>query len=158
MYKSVKVLHVIGVIMFFGSILGHAIAGVVSAATNNTQVLYTVREVIQAETYFLTIPGFILFTITGITMLFVGKLPIKKLRWLAVHVCLGILVILNAVFILLPAGAEILDASQNMVMGAGSMEYFHQLKNREAIFGALNIFLCLILVSLAVVKPKLGSK
>ena len=93
-----------------------------------------------------------------VVMLFVGRLPIKKIRWLAMHVCLGILVILNAVFILLPVGTEILEASQNIVMGVGSMEDFYQLKNREAIFGALNIILCLILVSLAVVKPKLGEK
>ncbi len=144
--------------MFFGSILGHAIAGIVSSASDNAQVVHTVREVIQTETYFLTIPGFILFTITGIAMLFLGKVPIKKLRWLAVHVCLGALVILNAVFILLPVGAEILEASQNMVTSAGSMEYFHELKNKEAIFGALNIISCLILVTLAVIKPKLGAK
>ena len=93
-----------------------------------------------------------------VVMLFVGRLPIKKIRWLAMHVCLGTLVILNAVFILLPVGTEILEASQNIVMGVGSMEDFYQLKNREAIFGALNIILCLILVSLAVVKPKLGEK
>ena len=158
MYKPVKVLHIIGVIMFFGSILGHAIAGVVSSTSDSTQVLYTVREVIQTETYFLTIPGFILFTITGFAMLLIGKLPIKKLRWLAVHVCLGTLVILNAVFILLPVGAEILEVSQNMVIGTESMEYFHQLKNKEAIFGALNITSCLVLVALAVIKPKLGAK
>ena len=158
MYKPVKVLHIIGVIMFFGSILTHAIAGVVSSASDNTQVLHTVREVIQTETYFLTIPGFILFTITGITLLFVGKLPITKLRWLAVHVCLGILVILNAVFILLPVGTEILEASQNMVIGTGSIEDFQQLKNKEAIFGALNIISCLVLVTLAVIEPKLGAK
>ena len=93
-----------------------------------------------------------------VVMLFVGRLPIKKIRWLAMHVCLGILVILNAVFILLPVGTEILEASQNIVMGVGSMADFYQLKNSEAIFGALNIILCLILVSLAVVKPKLGEK
>ncbi len=144
--------------MFFGSILGHAFAGIVSAASDSTQVLHTVREVIQTETYFLTIPGFILFTITGITMLFIGKLPIKRLRWLAAHVCLGTLVILNAVFILLPVGTEIIEISQNMVSGTGSMKNFQQLKNREAFFGALNIISCLVLVILAVIKPKLGAK
>ncbi len=158
MYKTVKTLHIIGVIMFFGSILGHAIAGIVSSTSDSLQVLKIVREVIQTETYFLTIPGLILFAVTGIAMLFISKLPIKKLRWLMVHVFLGILVILNAVFILLPVGAEIFEVSQNMVTGGESMEYFYQLKNKEAFFGALNIISCLILVIIAVIKPKSGTK
>lgn len=79
---------------------------------------------------------------TGAAMIFIGKLPIKKLRWLAVHISLGTLVILNAVFILLPVGAEILAASHNMVMGSGSMVQLHQLENREAIFSAINIISC----------------
>ena len=144
--------------MFFGSILGYAITGIVSSSSDNPQVLNTVREVIQTEIYFLTLPGFILFTITGFTMLFIGKLSIIKIRWLAVHVCLGVLIVLNAVFILIPVGVEILEASQNMLTGVGSMENFHQLKDKEAIFGALNIFSCLILVALAVIKPKLEAK
>jgi len=158
MYKSVKVLHVIGVILFFGSILGHAIAGIVSTASDNPQVLHTVREVILTETYFLTIPGTVLFTITGIAMLIIGKLPIRKFRWLLVHTCLGTLVILNAVFVLLPVGAEILEASQNMMTGSGPTEHLHQLENKEAIFGALNIISCFVLVTLAVIKPGSGTE
>ena len=158
MYKLVKVLHIIGVVLFFGSILGHAIAGVVSSASDNPQVLNTVREVIQTETYILTIPGFLLFTVSGIAMLFIGKLPIKKLRWLIVHISLGALVILNAVFVLLPVGTEILEASQSIIMGSGSKENLHHLENREAIFGALNIISCFVLVTVAVIKPKLGAR
>lgn len=158
MYKSIKVLHIIGVVLFFGSILGHAVAGIVSSTSDNLQVLNTVREVIQTETYFLTIPGLVLFTLTGIAMLFVGKLPLKKRRWLVVHIGLGTLVVLNAVFVLLPVGQDILEATQNVVNSGGFMEHLHQLENREAIFGAFNIISCFILITIAVIKPKFGGK
>ena len=158
MYKSIKVIHIMGVVMFFGSILGHAIAGIVSSVSENPQVLNTVREVIQTETYFLTIPGLVLFVLTGIAMLFAGKLPLKTHRWLIVHLSLGALVGLNALLFLVPVGQEILEATQNAIRGGGTKEHLHQLENREAIFGAINIFACVILVTIAVIKPKFGGR
>lgn len=157
MYKFLKALHIIGVVLFFGSILGHAIAGVVSSGTTDSQVLNVVRQVVQAETIYLTIPGLVLFSITGGTMIFVGKLPIKKLKWLALHLALGILVILNALIILGPLGQEMLVATQALAAGTGSIELIHELEIKEAIFGAINIILCVLLVLIAVIKPKLGG-
>lgn len=157
MYKSIKVIHIIGVILFFGSILGHTFAGVVSSASDNPQVLNIVRQVVQTETYFLTIPGLVLFSLSGVALFFIRKLPIKKLRWLMVHIVLGTFVILNAIFILLPVGSEILEASQSVING-GSSESLQQLETKEAIFGALNLVACFILVTIAVIKPKLSKK
>lgn len=157
MYKFLKALHIIGVVLFFGSILGHAIAGVVSSGTTDSQVLNIVRQVVQAETNYLTIPGLVLFSVTGGAMIFVGKLPIKKLKWLALHLALGILVILNAIFILAPLGQEMLAMAQSIASGTGSIEHIHELEAKEAIFGAINIFLCVLLVLIAVIKPKFGG-
>jgi uncharacterized membrane protein len=157
MYRKVKVVHIIGVVLFFGSILGHAVAGIVSSASNSAQVLNIVREVIQAETYYLTIPGLVLFTVTGISMIVVGKLPLKKLRWLMVHVGLGVFVILNAVLVLAPVGQELLATSQSLVNGTASIEQIHNLESKEAMFGGFNIIACLLMVTMAVMKPKLGG-
>lgn len=158
MYKFLKALHIIGVVLFFGSILGHAIAGVVSSGTSDSQVLNIVRQVVQAETVYLTIPGLILFALTGVAMIVVGKLPIKRLKWLSVHLFLGILVILNAAIILAPLGQEMLTATQSLADGAGSIEHIHELEAKEALFGAINIILCVLLVLIAVIKPKFGGK
>jgi hypothetical protein len=144
--------------MFFGSILGHAIAGVVSASSNDPGVFNIVRQVVEVETVYLTLPGLIIFTLSGIAMLVVGKMPVRKIKWLAIHIAIGVLVILNAFIVLIPVGTEILETSQKLVDGSVTLEALHELKNREAIFGALNIAACLVLITLAVIKPKFGKQ
>ncbi len=158
MHNKIKVIHIIGVVMFFGSILGHAIAGVVSASSNDPAVFNIVRQVIEVETMYLTLPGLVIFTLSGIAMIVIGKMPVRKIKWLAVHFGVGVLVILNAFIVLIPIGTEILEASQNVVAGSVSAETVPALKNREAVFGALNIVACLVLITLAVLKPKFGHR
>ncbi len=154
MHKKLKVIHIIGVVMFFGSILGHAIAGIVSASNSDPEVFNIVRQVIEVETAYLTLPGLIVFTLSGIAMIVIGKLPISKMKWLAIHSVIGMLVILNAFIVLIPIGNELLEASQKLVEGSVTIDTIHELKNKEAIFGALNILACFILIILAVIKPK----
>ncbi len=158
MHNKIKVVHLIGVVMFFGSILGHAIAGVVSASSSNPEVFNVVRQVVEVETAYLTLPGLVIFTLSGIAMLVIGKMPVRKIKWLAVHFAIGVLVILNAFVVLIPVGTEILEASQNVMAGSVSPEAIHALKNREAVFGAFNIVACLVLITLAVIKPKFGNR
>ncbi len=158
MHKKIKVIHIIGVVMFFGSILGHAIAGVVSASSNDPAVFNIVRQVIEVETVYLTLPGLAIFSLSGIAMLVIGKMPVPKIKWLAVHIVIGIMVILNAFIVLIPVGTGILEASQQVMEGLVSLETMHELKNREAIFGAFNIVACLVLIVLAVIKPKFGKQ
>ncbi|MCP4494440.1 MAG: DUF2269 family protein [Gammaproteobacteria bacterium] len=158
MHNKIKVIHIIGVAMFFGSILGHAIAGVVSASSSDPAVFNIVRQVIEVETVYLTLPGLVMFTLSGIAMIVIGKMPVHKIKWLAVHVAVGVLVILNAFIVLIPVGTEILVASQNVMVGSVSSETILALKNREAVFGAFNIVACLVLITLAVIKPKFGHR
>ncbi len=158
MLNTIKVIHVIGVVMFFGSILGHAIAGVVSASSSDPAVFGIVRQVIEVETVFLTLPGLVVLTLSGAAMLVIGKMPVSKIKWLAVHFAIGILVILNAFIVLIPIGTEILETSQKAMGGSVSLETLHALKNREAMFGAFNILACLVLITVAISKPKFGSQ
>ncbi len=158
MQKKLKVIHIIGVVMFFGSILGHAIAGVVSAASNDPSVFNIVRQVIEVETRYLTLPGLIIFALSGVAMIVVGKIPVSRIRWLALHIVIGVLVILNAFIVLIPIGDELLQASLQLVDGSVSFEQIGELKNKEAIFGAFNIVACFVLITIAVIKPKFGNQ
>ena len=109
MYQKIKVFHLLGVVLFFGSILAHTVASIFASVSNDAQTLFIVRQVMQAETNFLLIPGIFLFFISGITMIVVGKLKFKKTRWLIIHAVIGIVVVLNATIVLLPAGLELLE-------------------------------------------------
>ena len=158
MYNKVKVIHLLGVVLFFGSILAHTAASIFASADPDARTFFIVRQLMQAETNFLLIPGLALIILSGIAMIVLGKLQIKKLRWLTVHIITGGLVTLNALFILLPVGFELLEGSGQLVQGVISMEQLESAKNRESIFGAINVIFCLILLITGTIKPKPGAK
>ena len=158
MYKKLKIFHLIGVVLFFGSILAHTVASIFASASGDPQILHIVRQLMQAETKFLLIPGIVLFFFSGVAMILVGKLNITKLRWLTLHTVIGLFVVLNAVFILLPAGNELLELSHQVANGSLSIDDIQTVKKTESIFGGINLIFCLLLVVLGVIKPKPGTK
>lgn len=157
MLKFVKALHLLGVVMFFGSILGHVTVGLVPGAQDDPQTALVVRQAIDVATNSLTVPGLMLLLVTGIFMIVKGKLPIFKMRWLTLHAIFGLLIVLNAAFVLYPTGQELLETASQAAMGALPMEQLHVIEGREAAFGAANLLLCLIMVFIAVVKPRIGK-
>ena len=157
MPRFVKALHLIGVVMFFGSILGHVTVGFVPGAKDDPQTALVAREAIGVATTYLTMPGLLLLLLTGIFVIVKGKLPIFKTRWLTLHVLFGLLIALNAAFILYPTGQELLQVASQVATGALPMEQLHAIEGREAVFGAANMLLCLIMVFIAVIKPRIGK-
>ena len=69
MLKFVKALHLIGVVLFFGSILGHITVGFVPGAKDDPQTALIAREAISVATTYLTMPGLVLLLLTGIFMI-----------------------------------------------------------------------------------------
>ena len=157
MSKFVKALHLIGVVMFFGSILGHITVGLVPGANDDPQTALIAREAIVAATTYLTVPGLVLLLLTGIFMIVKGRLPVFKTRWLTLHALIGLLIALNAAFVLYPTGQETLEIASQVATGALPMVQLHVVEGREAAFGAVNVLLCLTMVFIAVVKPRIGN-
>lgn len=155
MTKFGKALHLIGAMMFFGSILSHITVGLVPNAQDDPQTALIVREGIDAATIYLTIPGLILLAATGVFMIVKGKLPVLKARWLLLHAVFGLLIAFNGLFLLYPVGQDMLAMAAQVVSGAASLDALHALGGREAAFGAVNIVLCLAAIMLAVLKPRL---
>ncbi len=156
MLKKLRVIHILGIVMFFGSIIAHTVASIFASTSDDTQILYIVRQVMQAETKFVLIPGLFLFLFSGIAMIKVNKVGLKKSRWLMLHAVIGLLVVLNAFFILLPAGRELLELSHQVAGGGLSIEAIQAAKKTESLFGGINLIFCLILIVLGITKPKLG--
>jgi hypothetical protein len=73
------------------------------------------------------------------------------------HQIFGVLILLNAAFILVPVGGGLLDAASKVIQGSGSLESFEALSGREAIFGGLNLVLSLATIFIAALKPALGQ-
>ena len=157
MHTLLKALHLLGAIMFFGSILGHVTTGFIPAAKTDPQTALIARQAIDVATTYLTLPGLVLLLVTGTLMIVKGRLRILRIRWLAVHAVFGLLIAVNAAFVLLPTGQDLLQAASQVAAGDLSMDQLHAIEGREAAFGAVNVLLCLAMVVIAVVKPGIGK-
>lgn len=155
MMKIAKALHLIGAMMFFGSILSHITAGLIPGAQDDPGTVLIVREAITVATTHLTLPGLILLVAAGVFMIVKGKLPVLKARWLMLHAVFGLMIAFNGLFLLYPIGLDMLGIASQAVSGAVSLDALHALGGREAAFGAVNVVLCLAAIMLAVLKPKL---
>ena len=98
-----------------------------------------------------------LLLVTGLFMTVYGKLGFGRGRWLTVHQIIGAVIILNAVFIMVPVGGDHLALVSEIDRGNQSMDVFNALKTREAIFGAVNVLLALFSIFIATLKPRLGQ-
>ena len=156
MLKFVKALHLIGLAMFFGSILGHITMGLVPGVSEDPGTALVARQAIDVATSYLTLPGLALLLVTGAFMAVKGRLPILRRRWLMLHIVFGALILLNAAFVLAPLGQELLGLATEAAAGTGPLERIHRLEGREAAFGAANVLFCLAALMLAAIKPGLG--
>ena len=153
-YSSLKVLHLMGLVLFLGSIFGHIVAGSLSGGPVSGGFLVA-REHIAAATQFLTVPGLVLVLASGVGLWLMGW-SVKNSRWLGVHMGLAVMVTLIAFVVVLPAGAEMMAlASTDMV---ANMEKIVAANRFEDIGGAVNVLLILIITGLGVAKPKWARK
>lgn len=157
MYRVAKALHFLGLAMFLGSILGHVGIGFVPGANDPAQAMLFGRQAIEIATWWLTVPGLALLAATGLFMTFRGGLGFGRRRWLTVHQVVGVLILLNAAFILVPVGGDLLDLGSKIIQGNGSLEDFEPLAGRERAFGALKLLLALATIFIAALKPALGQ-
>ena len=150
-YSSLKVLHLMGLVLFLGSIFGHIVAGILGGGPVSGDRFLAAREHIAAATQFLTVPGLGLLLLSGVGLWLMGW-SVKNSRWLGVHMGLAVLVTLIAFVVVLPAGAEMMAlASTDMV---ANMEKIVAANRFEDIGGAVNVLLVLIITGLGVAKPR----
>ena len=69
-YRLLKILHLIGLSLFLGSIFGHIVASVLGGApeAGNEAAFLNSRVHITAATRYLTMPGLLLTLATGVGM------------------------------------------------------------------------------------------
>lgn len=157
MLKLAKALHVLGAVMFFGSILGHVTAGMIPGVQDVPRTALVGRQAIEAATTVLTLPGLALLLLTGAVMIAARRPPGLGPRWLVLHVALGVMIALNAALVLYPLGQELLAVAAQVAAGTHPIERLHALGTREAALGAVNVLLCLAALLIAVIKPRIGK-
>ena len=156
MYNTAKALHLIGLAMFLGSILGHISVGFLPGAGEAQAILFG-RQAIAVATWWLTLPGLALLMITGLFMTVQGGHGIGRRRWLSAHQLLAVLIVLNAAFVLVPGGATLLALAAEVADGRQAADTMQALAGRESMFGAANLLMALASVFIGVLKPGFGQ-
>lgn len=89
-YRLLKILHLIGLSLFLGSIFSHIVASVLGGApqAGNEAAFLASRVHITAATRYLTMPSLLLTLATGMGM-WLQSWSLKRDVWLRVHMCCG---------------------------------------------------------------------
>lgn len=152
MRRLLKLLHLLGLSAFLGSILAFIVASQIAQGMP-LQSLATLRAFVDAGTLALTLPGMWLVAVTGLAgAMMRGSLFSEG--WLLIKQGLMLLIILNAHFIVVPA---VFEVSRLAVEGASSGALpagYASAYLRESLAGGANIALALGAAALGVWKPR----
>lgn len=148
--NSLKVLHILGLVFFLGSIITFIIASELSNESDLVGLVFA-RELISTGTLIITIPGMWLVIVTGIGMAIISAR--LKQTWVRIKFVVSIIIALNAhAFIMNAVTEATLLANKSLLKGVIHIDYL-QAYTEESIFGAINVLLILSLIIVAVFKP-----
>ncbi len=151
MYLVLKLVHLIGVVMFLGNISIGIFWKTAADRTKNAAVMaYAMQSIIQADRIF-TIPGIIILLIGGIATASVGNYPILGTGWILWALILFILSGL-AFAPVSRVQRQLLAAAQN----AQLMQY-DQLSRTWNLWGTIALIAPLIAFAIMILKPSLPA-
>jgi hypothetical protein len=157
-YQSLRLLHLLGLVLFLGSIFSHIVIGQAPQALQDPAALIFARKAIGAATHVLTIPGLALSVVTGIGMFGFRRNALLGARWFKIHATIAALIVIITGAIMLPVVEKLLHLANLVVSGAISIESFQNAALREHIFGAFNILLAFAAAYFGVFRPGLERR
>jgi hypothetical protein len=146
MFKFFKLLHFIGLTLFLGSVWVFIAQG-----TLMTTIALTcyVREMIVHTLRVITLPGLILIIFSGIGMIICRNILLRS-TFFKVKIITAIVILANSIYLSHIAQQALTLASALPKNSA----LFHQLTIREAIHGAINVWMVLFLIAYSVYSRK----
>ncbi len=152
MRTTLRLVHLIGLVLFLGSILTFTVASSVPAAGDVASLVVT-RRVISAGTNALTLPGLGLLVASGIGLTS-RRLRLRDHRWLQVMTLAAALIILNGFLFVLPAVRRATAlAEESLALGTVSAAYTRAYV-AESSAGGVNVVLGLAAMVAGVVGAR----
>lgn len=156
MYRSLKLMHVVGFAMFLGSILAHIVTGRTQAGAADPSFVLYARETICLATRTLTVPGLILVIGSGLGMVWLTRGELLRQRWLKLHIALAAAIAATTVAIVV-AVANLTFAARALSRGGG-LEAFVVPEAVERYAGAVNILMILLVAGIGLLRPRLQAR
>jgi len=153
MLLLLRLLHLLGVIVFVGNIVTAALWKVRADASGDLHAMaYAQRGVMFAD-YVFTAPGAALILVTGLWMADLSDRNILQTGWLFTALILLIVALLIWLFELLPIQRRLIRVTEEAVRTGQLDPVFKTLTMRWTIFGIVATLLPLVNVYLMVFKP-----
>ncbi|MDH5391798.1 MAG: DUF2269 family protein [Gammaproteobacteria bacterium] len=148
--NGLKVLHILGLVVFLGSIITFIIASELSNESDLAGLVFA-RELISTGTLIITIPSMWLVIVTGTGMAIISAR--LKQTWVRIKFVVSIIIAINAhAFVMSAVKEATLLAKTSLQKGIIHVDYL-QAYTEESMFGAINVLLILSLIIIAVFKP-----
>ncbi len=150
MLKGLKLLHLLGMVLFLGSIITFVL---ISARTEGAslQELAFARRIISAGTATLTLPGLWLLATTGLLLGFLRYGPAHAVFQTKAFIALC--VIANAHLLVMPAVEEATALARQSLLQGELLAAYNDAYLRESAFGAINVLLALTAAIIAIWRP-----
>ena len=153
MFLLLRLLHLLGVIVFVGNIVTAALWKVRADASGDLHAMaYAQRGVMFAD-YVFTAPGAALILVTGLWMADLSDRNILQTGWLFTALISLIVALLIWLFELLPIQRRLIRVTEEAVRTGQLDPVFKTLTMRWTIFGIVATLLPLVNVYLMVFKP-----
>jgi len=153
MFLFLRLLHLLGVIVFVGNIVTAALWKARADASGDLHAIaYAQRGVMFAD-YVFTAPGAALILVTGLWMADLSDRNILQTGWLFAALILLIVTVLIWLFELLPVQRRLIRVADEAVRAGQLDSVFKALTTRWTIFGIVATLLPLVNVYLMVFKP-----
>ncbi len=147
-----KLLHLLGLALFLGSIPTHIVLGQIGpdGAIPAMGVVFS-RKVMLIVTLAATVPGLVLLTVTGLLRRRI--LPRPRPVWLRFHLAVGIAALLIGTAVITPQILQLMTQAEALAAGSFDPSAWKRAKLVEDIAGSLNVGLALLAMALACFRP-----
>lgn len=153
MLLLLKLLHILGVILFVGNIITAALWKTRADASGDLRAIAYAQRGVLAADYVFTLPGVALILLTGFWMAGVSGRNILQTGWLFTALILLIVTVLIWLFELFPGQRQLIRLADEAVRTGQLDPLFKGVTLRWTIFGILATLLPLVNVYLMVFKP-----
>lgn len=149
-------IHLLGLVLFLGSIFGHIVASALGGAPGASAGFVTARQHIALATAWLTLPGLGAAVLSGLGLALVSRRS-RLPRWVWWYGGLALVVVGVVCAVVVPAGGRALSGALALTQHdiTASLAAVKNAKRVEDVAGAFNVLLTLLVIGLAVARPRM---